>query len=264
MKRILALAIDDERPFLDILRRLLVGEGIDVVPAETLSQGFREIAERDFDCILLDLNLDDTSGIATFWKLKAGIRKKTPIVVVSGNVSQDVEVELAHADVRVLRKPLDDSTEISELIKSVVTENAQTRSASPPGVLSMQMVQQIKHEVGNMMQPMAHDVGRLVAWMNASLASEKAAAEAPRSKRTLKQVAREQILTAGNVRMILMILLGMLGMHQMTPQQQAPVAQQEQHAEPSPRWQRRTRDAETQGQRGSTPIEAPAAVSAAP
>jgi DNA-binding response OmpR family regulator len=194
MKRILALAIDDEPGFLLGLQRAMTAEGIDVVPADDLATGVREMAERDFDCVLLDLNLgNDSQGIATFWKFKASTRKRVPVVVLSGDVSQAMELELAHIGVRVVHKPFMDG--LADTIRAVIDEHEQeqsaTRSQSPHGgTISPQWVTALREEVRSVVAPLSHDVERLIAWMNASLAADavkekaKVDSDKPKPKKT--------------------------------------------------------------------------------
>ncbi|MFN9196682.1 MAG: response regulator, partial [Planctomycetaceae bacterium] len=63
---------------------------------ERLGAAERLLQTRSFDAILLDLQLPDVQGLATFERLLSGARG-APIVILSGNDDEDLALKAVHA-----------------------------------------------------------------------------------------------------------------------------------------------------------------------
>ncbi|MBY6064375.1 ATP-binding protein [Pseudidiomarina sediminum] len=73
----------------------------------SLSEAKQLLRQHYFDGVLLDLNLADGNGIDTFIDLKQEYRPLPPVILVTANVSQQIETEALQAGiVQVLHKPL--------------------------------------------------------------------------------------------------------------------------------------------------------------
>jgi two-component system, OmpR family, response regulator len=73
------LAIEDNRPYLDLMRSHLAKHGFTVDTAETLADGLVLARAGEHDVILLDLGLPDGDGAAVIEELR---RRQSPIPVI--------------------------------------------------------------------------------------------------------------------------------------------------------------------------------------
>jgi two-component system, OmpR family, response regulator len=73
------LAIEDNRPYLDLMRSHLAKHGFVVDTAETLAGGLELAGTGEHDVILLDLGLPDGDGAAVIEELR---RRQSPIPVI--------------------------------------------------------------------------------------------------------------------------------------------------------------------------------------
>jgi len=64
----------------------------DVFEAETLRSALKLINHYDFDAVLLDLNLPDSTGLDTMRKI-VNIVPETPVVVLSGVNDEDIAIQ---------------------------------------------------------------------------------------------------------------------------------------------------------------------------
>jgi DNA-binding NtrC family response regulator len=82
---------DDERLFREEFA-LLRGRPLELEIARSLAEGLALVKQRQYEVILLDLNLPDSLGLTTFLRLqpKAGLQ---PIIVLVGQADEDVGVE---------------------------------------------------------------------------------------------------------------------------------------------------------------------------
>jgi two-component system chemotaxis response regulator CheY len=78
------LAIDDAALHLSIVRKIAEQAGFRTTGANSVADAARLLRERVFDCITLDLSLGEQSGVDIL-KLLAGMKCRTPIIVVSGS-----------------------------------------------------------------------------------------------------------------------------------------------------------------------------------
>ena len=84
VKRKLVFVVDDDASMLRSIKRLLMGHGFD---ARVFESGSALLGHRDFDeacCIILDINLNDQSGIDLRTKL-ADQGVAIPVIFITGN-----------------------------------------------------------------------------------------------------------------------------------------------------------------------------------
>jgi len=89
------LLVEDDQAFADILKIRLGHEKnppLEITCLPTLQQAQEALAGKDWDLILLDLMLPDSSGIQTFTAIRAQARH-TPIVIMSGLDSDDLAID---------------------------------------------------------------------------------------------------------------------------------------------------------------------------
>ncbi len=90
MKKI--LVIDDEIQLRELLRKVLLAEGFDVVAAPLAAQGLERVFQEPFDLVLLDLKLTDEPGMSVLKKIRAS-NAKIPVVIYSGTLTAEIEKE---------------------------------------------------------------------------------------------------------------------------------------------------------------------------
>jgi DNA-binding NtrC family response regulator len=78
------LAIDDADLHLSIVRKIAAQAGFRTTGANSVGAAAGLLRERTFDCITLDLSLGEQSGVEIL-KLLAGMKCRTPIIIVSGS-----------------------------------------------------------------------------------------------------------------------------------------------------------------------------------
>ena len=84
VKRKLVFVVDDDASVLRSIKRLLMGHGFD---AKLFDSGMALLGHHDFDeacCIILDINLNDQSGIDLRTKL-ADQGVAIPVIFITGN-----------------------------------------------------------------------------------------------------------------------------------------------------------------------------------
>ena len=127
------LAIEDNRPFLNLLRANLTKRGFTVDGTETLEDGTALASERGYDAILLDLALPDGDGKQVVERLRRA-RDPVPILVLSarGGIGDRVALLDLGAD-DYLVKPVD-FEELSARIHAVVRRSAGRSETPQPGL----------------------------------------------------------------------------------------------------------------------------------
>jgi two-component system sensor histidine kinase RpfC len=101
---------DDHATNRMVLRRLLEKAGHSVIEAEGGEQVLERLADEDFDLVLVDLHMPGTSGLEVLREARvqqAGMGPRTPIVVVSADVTPQAMKAAAEAGARAfLPKPV--------------------------------------------------------------------------------------------------------------------------------------------------------------
>lgn len=108
------LIVDDNRDILDLVQRVLIAEGHDIIVARNGMEALQREAEHRPDLIVLDINLPYLDGWEVCRQIKA--RRSVPIIVLSVR-AEAVDIErsrAAGADDHML-KPF----EISDLLNRI-------------------------------------------------------------------------------------------------------------------------------------------------
>ncbi len=111
------LAVDDEDAILDVIRRMLSGEGLVVVTARNGDEAIEHFrhAPQQIDCVLLDVNMPGLSAEETFSALR-GMRPDIPIIIGSGRYPDELLARLPPGSVSsVATKPY----RIKELVQHI-------------------------------------------------------------------------------------------------------------------------------------------------
>src|SRR4051794_4800099 len=127
------LAIEDNRPFLNLLRANLTKRGFTVDGTETLEDGAALASGGGYDAILVDLALPDGDGKQVVEMLRRA-RDPVPILVLSarGGIGDRVALLDLGAD-DYLVKPVD-FEELAARIHAVVRRSAGRNEALQPGL----------------------------------------------------------------------------------------------------------------------------------
>lgn len=89
------LVIEDNTDYAQLVERKLnraKNATFEIVCAGSLSEGFRQLETRDFDLVLLDLNLPDSEEIDTFVKLHHRF-PKLPIIILTANEDETLALK---------------------------------------------------------------------------------------------------------------------------------------------------------------------------
>ncbi len=109
------LIVDDERFFRDAIRETLTEVGIDVESVSSGKEALTAVGNSDIAVVVLDVTLDDMSGIDVLRQLRE-IRPSTQVIMLSASADQDLVLEALRLDASdYLAKPLHDE----ELVLSV-------------------------------------------------------------------------------------------------------------------------------------------------
>ncbi len=112
------LLVDDERPILEIMSRILQKQGFTVATAETGRTAIQKIKNDTFDTVLVDLKLQDVNGIDLLRMITA-VNPDIKKIVLTGEVLTDEKSKsiLDEAD-GLLMKPCT-AQELVEALKQV-------------------------------------------------------------------------------------------------------------------------------------------------
>src|SRR2546426_2006908 len=124
----------------------LTNARIELIVSENLAKTLRRVSETRFDAILLDLDLSDSHGLATFASVQTGA-PKVPIVVLAGydnehqaldavrHGAQDYLVK-AKADGKILSRVIRHAIERKRVERRLAAQHAVTRVLSESATLS--------------------------------------------------------------------------------------------------------------------------------
>lgn len=105
--RTLVMVVDDRVQDRQLLRDLLERKGYRVVDAESGEDCLREVKERRFQIILLDVRLPGIDGLQTLRQVKE-IRPEVAVVMVTGYPAEDLVREaIEYGSTAMLNKPYD-------------------------------------------------------------------------------------------------------------------------------------------------------------
>ncbi len=113
------LVVDDEKGIRDALDTILSRQGHDVVPAQSVAAGSRELEGGQFDAALIDLRLPDGDGREL---IPLAVKKNAAVIMISGHASVPLAVEaVKQGAFDFLEKPLD-RERILIVLKNAVRE----------------------------------------------------------------------------------------------------------------------------------------------
>jgi CheY-like chemotaxis protein len=124
------LIVDDDANVREMLRRVLVGEGYEVVTAGDGPQAIQIAAATKLDLVLLDLNLPAMDGWDTFERLTAA-NPGLAVIIITARTGQQVTTEYAGAGA-LLEKPLD-FPNLLRTMHDLLSEPLETRLARLTG-----------------------------------------------------------------------------------------------------------------------------------
>jgi two-component system sensor histidine kinase/response regulator len=99
-----------------------------LTPVDRLATAQKQLGERPFDAILLDLQLPDVHGLATFDRLSS-LARGTPIVILSGNDDEALALQAVHAGAQDYLVKSQVSTAVLERTIRYAMERSRTRRA---------------------------------------------------------------------------------------------------------------------------------------
>ncbi len=133
-----ALAIDDDKPSLQLLEFQLKSEKFEVTTADSGEAGLALIGKHDFDVILTDLHLPDISGIGLIKKARS-VAPETEIIMITGDRSKDKTIEATKAGAFwYLEKPYAEDELIDLVNKAVERKRASAEIRELRGRLTSQ------------------------------------------------------------------------------------------------------------------------------
>lgn len=116
------LIIDDEIDLGDILASILRRQFKNVVAVNNVANALTEIAQKDFDLIISDINMPDGNGFEL--RDKVNLKRRIPFVFISGKISLDQNLrEISeHQNSEFLPKPFSER-EITEVVLKTLKKN---------------------------------------------------------------------------------------------------------------------------------------------
>nr|WP_320014804.1 response regulator [uncultured Desulfobacter sp.] len=110
------LIIDDEQEFTEALAERMTNRGMDVSTSSSAIEGLKNVEDKSFDVVVLDLQMPEMDGIET---LKA-LKKKKPelqVILLTGHATVEKGIEaMKLGAMDLLEKPADLTT-LTEKIK---------------------------------------------------------------------------------------------------------------------------------------------------
>lgn len=109
------LLVDDEKTFVDSLRRILARRGIDVSTANDGPTGLALFEEQVFDVVLLDMRMPGMDGISALRRLKQK-DPLVPVVILTGHMDlEKTTAALKEGAAEILTKPCSIETLITAI-----------------------------------------------------------------------------------------------------------------------------------------------------
>lgn len=105
--KIKLLLVDDERQFVEVLRKRLTKRNIDVTPAYSGTEGIQAVRKMDFDVAVLDLKMGDMDGIEVLKMFKKMYPAMEVIILTGHGTEQTVQDGIKSGAVAYLSKPCD-------------------------------------------------------------------------------------------------------------------------------------------------------------
>lgn len=128
MRQLEILIIDDEVGFTDVLAKRLSKRGIQAIKAHNGSQAIQALRKQDFDCAVLDLKMEDMSGIEVL-KIFKKMVPAMPVIMLTGHGCEESASEgLALGADAYLIKPCTLEDLVSKIQRVVGNENGSRNS----------------------------------------------------------------------------------------------------------------------------------------
>ena len=109
------LVVDDDPMVHDFVGHALRSLPVEIVSCETAGEGLRQIAERSFDLILLDLGLPDINGLEVLARLRKRGSAFRVIVITADDTPESLLRAIRQNTYDYLRKPFT-APELAELV----------------------------------------------------------------------------------------------------------------------------------------------------
>ncbi len=123
------LLVDDEEHFVDVMAKRLRRRGVEVTTALSGGDALRLLRGNEFDVMLLDLKMEDLSGLDVL-KMVRVLAPELPVIMLTGHGSDQAAQEGAtYGATEYLLKPCDLETLLDKL-RQVVGQGE--RDGQPP------------------------------------------------------------------------------------------------------------------------------------
>ena len=110
MKKTEVLVVDDERDTCELLELALARQGMQVTTCTTAADALEKIASRDFDVVLTDLSMPETSGLEVCERIIA-MRPDVPVVLITGHATLETAMGAIRAGAYdFVTKPIESKT----------------------------------------------------------------------------------------------------------------------------------------------------------
>ncbi|TVM17897.1 response regulator [Oceanidesulfovibrio indonesiensis] len=119
------LLVDDEESFVSVLTKRLRRRGVDVTPVLSGAEALRLIRKQEFDVMLLDLKMEEMSGLEVLKTVRI-VAPETPVIMLTGHGSEQAAregVTLGASD--YLLKPCDLDVLFRKITKAAHKARAQ-------------------------------------------------------------------------------------------------------------------------------------------
>jgi len=114
-KRIKLLLVDDEKHFVEVLRKRLIKRNIDVATAFSGTEGIQVVRKVDFDIAVLDLKMGDMDGLEVLKTFKRMYSAMEVIILTGHGTEETIQDGMNLGAVAYLSKPCD----FEELIATI-------------------------------------------------------------------------------------------------------------------------------------------------
>jgi FixJ family two-component response regulator len=122
--------VDDEEPVRKALKRLLRASGLEAEGYASGKDFLEASAQREPDCVVIDLHMPAMSGLQVLRALQAA-RRSIPIVIITAHDAPETREQcIAAGAAAYLRKPLDEHVLLGT-ISAAVTAAAHERNDHP-------------------------------------------------------------------------------------------------------------------------------------
>ena len=105
--RIKLLLVDDEKHFVEVLRKRLTKRNIDVTAAYSGTQGIQAVRKVDFDVAILDLKMGDMDGLEVLRTFKRMYVDMEVIILTGHGTEETVQEGMKLGALAYLSKPCD-------------------------------------------------------------------------------------------------------------------------------------------------------------